>query len=372
MRYTDLTKSQNKKILSLLEREDKRAGSPSNKPVVQGSASAGISAAAPETAKPSVTAKGIVSGSVGAGLPKAQQIEAALVGKLPGDFPIEQWESMNTKAQLKAMQHSGLTDQEQWVLLNATAPLSVLDDFARFFRDSTRATNPNMPLGTERFPGLRDSGSNSFATDSSLKLPSLQGRNSIEELKNEMLALKLSDRLKKAGLFGSTASPAETPLPKPGPSPDPTASPTSKPLKSNAGNSKARYNWFSTYEDAVNAWAKSFWRLSKDLEHCALIYKTVDADGNELFTFGETKLGDKGNPKLGIQPNVAASFLSLYFHEKISDASLVGFVHTHPAPPTGYTYESFSDIDLLLKKLPGIDFVTLVPYEKENADPTTK
>lgn len=128
MRYTDLTKSQNKKILSLLEREDKRAGSPSNKPVVQGSASAGIGAAAPETAKPSVTAKGTVSGSVGAGLTKAQQKEAALVGKLPGDFPIEQWESMNTKAQLKAMQHSGLTDQEQWVLLNATAPLSVLDE----------------------------------------------------------------------------------------------------------------------------------------------------------------------------------------------------------------------------------------------------
>ena len=127
MRYADFTKPQNKKILSLLEREDKQAGAPSNKPVVQGSVSAGVGAAAPVTVKPAVKAKGTVSGNVGVGLTKAQQVEAALVGKLPSDFPIDQWESMNTKAQLKAMQHSGLNDQEQWVLLNATAPLSVLD-----------------------------------------------------------------------------------------------------------------------------------------------------------------------------------------------------------------------------------------------------
>ena len=57
----------------------------------------------------------------------AQINDAKLVKKLPSDFPIANWESMNTKAQLKAMQHSGLSDKEQWALLNTTAPLSALN-----------------------------------------------------------------------------------------------------------------------------------------------------------------------------------------------------------------------------------------------------
>ena len=57
----------------------------------------------------------------------AQINDAKLVKKLPSDFPIADWESMNTKAQLKAMQHSGLSDKEQWALLNTTAPLSALN-----------------------------------------------------------------------------------------------------------------------------------------------------------------------------------------------------------------------------------------------------
>lgn len=47
----------------------------------------------------------------------AQINDTKLVKKLPSDFPIADWESMSTKAQLKAMQHSGLSDKEQWALI---------------------------------------------------------------------------------------------------------------------------------------------------------------------------------------------------------------------------------------------------------------
>lgn len=232
MRYTDLTKSQNKKILSLLEREDKRAGSPSNKPVVQGNASAGIGAAAPETAKPSVTAKGIVSGSVGAGLTKAQQKEAALVGKLPGDFPIEQWESMNTKAQLKAMQHSGLTDQEQWVLLNATAPLSVLDEHNQMRDEIAIKAYVTRILTPVSSAAMTQSGQRTQTTDNKPTIsPSLQR----DALRQELYMLKEEGKKnplgKAVGGVGAAAAPTATgnitasvgstltPLPKPGPMP---------------------------------------------------------------------------------------------------------------------------------------------------------
>ena len=59
-------------------------------------------------------------------LSKDQIEQASLVKKLPNDFPIASWEQMNTKQQLHAMKFSGLNPQEQWKLLNATAPLSTL------------------------------------------------------------------------------------------------------------------------------------------------------------------------------------------------------------------------------------------------------
>lgn len=60
-------------------------------------------------------------------LSKNQVEQATLVKKLPNDFPIAHWEQMNTKQQLQAMKYSGLNRQEQWTLLNATAPLSTLN-----------------------------------------------------------------------------------------------------------------------------------------------------------------------------------------------------------------------------------------------------
>jgi len=59
-------------------------------------------------------------------LNEKQQREAALARQLPADFPIENWEKLPAKAQLFQMRYSGLSEQDQWALLNASAPLKVL------------------------------------------------------------------------------------------------------------------------------------------------------------------------------------------------------------------------------------------------------
>ena len=55
-----------------------------------------------------------------------QRAEAALLAKLPSDFPIDRWDNMSTKEQNSIMRRSGLTVQEQWKLLNATTPMKAL------------------------------------------------------------------------------------------------------------------------------------------------------------------------------------------------------------------------------------------------------
>ena len=60
-------------------------------------------------------------------LTPAQQRDADVVAKLSPDFPKQSWDSMSYKAQLQAMKFSGLTEQEQWQMLNLSAPLGVLD-----------------------------------------------------------------------------------------------------------------------------------------------------------------------------------------------------------------------------------------------------
>lgn len=59
-------------------------------------------------------------------LNEKQVHEAELVRQLPKDFPIQNWEGMPVKAQVFAIQHSGLSKEDQWTLLNATAPFNVL------------------------------------------------------------------------------------------------------------------------------------------------------------------------------------------------------------------------------------------------------
>lgn len=62
-------------------------------------------------------------------LTKEQIAQANLVNKLPRDFPIANWESMNTRQQLQQMKYSGLNAQEQWSLLNSNVPLAALNQY---------------------------------------------------------------------------------------------------------------------------------------------------------------------------------------------------------------------------------------------------
>lgn len=71
-----------------------------------------------------------------------QEQDAALVAKLSPSFPIQEWDSMSTKAQRQAMKFSGLAEPEQWRLLNSSAPLSVLDAANR------ERIRPAAPTGT--------------------------------------------------------------------------------------------------------------------------------------------------------------------------------------------------------------------------------
>lgn len=152
MPYIRNTNLKNRKANERLEREDKNAGSSQ----VHGNASAGVGAAAPASTTPSsnnqseignatVNAnvstetptsptpsapkkKNTENAGLRGGLRDQLKKEAGIVSKLPEDFPIDRWESLNTKQQRHALKFSGLDDKEQWVLLNASAPLSVLDE----------------------------------------------------------------------------------------------------------------------------------------------------------------------------------------------------------------------------------------------------
>lgn len=96
---------------------------------------------------------GVGNGNLGTGDTRNQ--EAVLASKLPKDFPIENWEKLSTKAQLNAMKFSGLSDQEQWQLLNASAPLKTLRDESildaqPIYKNKQENVASNMNLKSER------------------------------------------------------------------------------------------------------------------------------------------------------------------------------------------------------------------------------
>ena len=386
-------------------------------PNTSGTAKAGSSAAPVKSIPaPSVTPSASTSTVDPLYIPnEAQKQEADVVAKLPSEFPIFQWESMGAIAQQKVMEKSGLSPQDQWRLLNASTPLDVLS-LLNEIQNNAKS-------------GLLTSGEASKITDQTLRysddrlrlangdasyLPPLQ-----KALWNRELDKVLGDLQDKAngntgGSPKTTPRPSSTPLPKPGPSvpvitpaptqngvnnslPNPrpsstslpkpgpsapviTPAPTQKevnkplpkaerlPLPPGVIDPKENYTWYNSYQDAAEAWALTNRGLSKDLERCALIYRTTDDNGNEQFTFGKTKPGMKGIPKLGIQDNVISSFVSLYLSERVPDSSLAGFIHTHPSPPEGFTVAEPSKVDLFLLNLYGIDYVTTVPYENEDID----
>ena len=368
MRNTNFVKPQNKKLLALMERADKLAGPSSIQDDSIGNAHANVGAVAPSG---NVHASAAGAADAGIGFNDRQKREAFLVSQLPNDFPIDGWENLSTKQHLHAMKYSGLNDQEQWELLNSSADLNVLADY--------NAQKADAIMNAVHSSAIRNSGAfglnfevmkNQLNPSIPSKLPSLQDQDLGARIRDTNVIEGLAAKILGRDRLVPTPGPAPTPLPQPGPRiPTQTPNPFSV---TDPMSPVQNYTWYGSYAEAAKAWASSFRQLSKDFEHCALIYKSVDRNGNDIYTFGETKIGKKGIPALGIQPNVVASFLSLYLGERVPDASLVGFIHTHPEPPKGFTVAGYSTMDLFLKNFPGIDFVTLAPYENGNADPITK
>ncbi len=66
------------------------------------------------------------------------QTDADIARKLPPDFPVDNWESMRTAAQQKAISKTDLTKQEQWRLLNTN---STMRDLVAQGKPTTTATN---------------------------------------------------------------------------------------------------------------------------------------------------------------------------------------------------------------------------------------
>ena len=174
----------------------------------------------------------------------AQINDAKLVKKLPSDFPIANWESMNTKAQLKAMQHSGLSDKEQWALLNTTAPLSALNQHNQAQNAvETRATTAKiattlMSAAAQAAVAQTVSPFKSFINSAPVQSNGLQRKSDMlnEDAKKNPLG-------KAGGGVGATTTPKDrgnvTPSPRPTSptlpqtSPSSTAKPNNTPLQSN-------------------------------------------------------------------------------------------------------------------------------------------
>ena len=228
MRYTSFTKPQNKKILSLMERADKQAGLPSAKPSSLGNAHAQTGASAGDAF---VGAK--VSGGIGTeiNLTQEQKKSAELVGKLHSSFPIDGWEKLSIKEQLQAMKFSGLSDQEQWNLLNSSADLSVLAVYNEQKANAILNASTNNEMHNSGAFGIN------FEMDQSKrnpgypsKLPSLQNQNRDTKLRNTNADEELTAKPLGSAQPMPTPVASPTPLPKPGASPIiPTITPTPYP-----------------------------------------------------------------------------------------------------------------------------------------------
>jgi len=123
-----------------------------------------------------------------------------------------------------------------------------------------------------------------------------------------------------------------------------------------------KYEWYDSYDKAVNAWANFNRPFSKEVERCALIYQYTDIKGNRYYTYGETKIGMDEIPKLGIRDNVVFALLDLLFRENVFHSRRIGFVHTHPDLPGN---DQFSTEDNFVYLAPGIDFKSVAPYGKK-------
>jgi len=213
MRYTDFTKPQNKRISSLLEHADKQAGSSAARSGSLGNAHGETGAS--------------VSDGIGAAFDYSdkQKREAFLVDKLPSDFPIDGWEDMNTKAQLRAMRFSGLNDQEQWELLNSTTILNSLAAYNEEKANSImNAVHSSAARNAGAFGANFDKEKMLLNLRNSSKSPSLQEKDSDAKMKNADIVAQLAAKILGRDLPTSTPNPIATPLPQTGPTPIATPS----------------------------------------------------------------------------------------------------------------------------------------------------
>jgi len=187
-------------------------------------------------------------------LNKEQIAQANLVSKLPRDFPFANWESMNTKQQLQQMQHSGLNNQDQWSLLNANVPLSVLDQHNRvqdeietrasatriaatLMNVAAQATATAKAQAAVRKPtistSLQNNNSNGQlwrAIDAfAANLKSAPSSKDAFEQKNGTISAKVGGVV-SAKIRNGDQSPSPLPTPNPNPPPSPTPNPNETPL----------------------------------------------------------------------------------------------------------------------------------------------
>lgn len=122
---------------------------------------------------------------------------------------------------------------------------------------------------------------------------------------------------------------------------------------------------FNSEYDAASAWSEKYRSLGIRREYAAFVY-AVDIDGEVKYYTGHTYAG-MGRHGI-IRPNVVIPFLYLYLIQSAIErlkykAGIAAFLHTHPKPPTGYTYKRHSAEDLFLLKLPGINAVYVIAFE---------
>lgn len=142
------------------------------------------------------------------------------------------------------------------------------------------------------------------------------------------------------------------------------------------GNTVSRRNlyYYNSEHEAATAWSHIYRSRGIRREYAAFIY-TAEVRGVKQYFTGKTHAGME---KHGIiRANVVIPFLFMYLIQSITErlkrnAKAAAFIHTHPAPPPGYTCRNHSSEDLFLLKLPGIQAVYVIPYENKEINRAVK
>lgn len=291
---------------------------------------------------------------------------------LPADFPIDTFDTMTTVQQLKAVQRSGLSREDQWLLLNAESSLKTVAELMDIQNNRSKYGLSNTQA---------DQLCQELLKIDNARMDVQKGNNPFVSSRDQRMFFKMLEEretnlLSSLTQSNSTQSDIESDhnlydalLPTPGPAPEMTPGPHEKtpmemiepkptPRPDNISDPLASYQWYENMDALMNTWANENLPLARDTERCASIYKRVFADGKEYYTVGATKQGQKDN--------VILPFIYQYLFENVPQSSRVGFTHTHPQPPQGYRSDFASQPDLFLLKLPGIDVVYVVPYENVN------